>query len=96
MITDERREQMIEGVVQWIDAKGLHSPAILFLQAGKPLALIGSQLLLVLQPLLGFVGPAMGWFQDSRLLADYAQLLEDEVSIERILARLDHSSAHWG
>ena len=92
MITDERREQMIERLVQWIDAKGLRSPAILFLGASKPLAPVGSHLLMLFQPLFGFVGPMFGWFEDSRALADYALLLEDEVSVDRILAHLEHPS----
>jgi len=93
MITDERREQLIERLVQWIDANGLRSPAILFLGASKPLALVGSHLLLLLQPLFGFVGPMFGWFDDDRVLADYVLILEDEVSVDRILAHLEHPSA---
>ena len=92
-LTSERRDQMIEGLSQWIRANGLRSPALLFLEANKPLAPLGSQALLFLQPLLGLVGPAMGWFRDDHVFAEYAILLEDSVNIERILDRLEGPSA---
>jgi hypothetical protein len=68
----------------------LSSPAILFLEAHKPLAPIGSQALFFLQPLLGVVGPLFGWFDDDRILADCAALLEDPAAIDHILAHLEH------
>jgi len=34
-----------------------------------------------------------GWFDDDRVLADYVLILEDEVSVDRILAHLEHPSA---
>ena len=83
---------MIESLSQWIRANGLRSPALLFLEANKPLAPLGSQVLLFLQPLLGLVGPAMGWFHDDHVFAEYAILLEDSVNIERILDRLEGPS----
>ena len=74
-----RREQMIGRLAGWIAARGLESPAILFFELTKPLALLGSQALLVLHPLLG--GAANEW----------ADLLEDPATIDRILDRLDAS-----
>ncbi len=93
---DERRERMIERLAEWIEAKGLRSPAILFLEANKPLTLIGSQVLLFLQPLLGFIGPTLGWFDDDRILAEFATLLEDPASIDRILERLERRTTERG
>ena len=75
---------MIAHLVGWIQARGLRSPAILFLEAHKPLAPIGSQVLLFLQPLLRFVGPLLGW---------YALLLEDPANVERVLSHLEHCLA---
>ena len=88
---DECQEEMIDHLAEWIESKGLRSPAILFLEASKPLALIGSQALFLLQPLLGLVGPLWGRFDD-RALTEYALLLEDPASIDRLLARLEHSN----
>ena len=87
--TVERQEQIITNLVNWIRARGLESPAILFLQANKPLALIGSQALFLLQPALGFVGSTLGWFENDRIIAEYAALLETPESIERILSLLE-------
>jgi hypothetical protein len=84
-----RREQMIVRLAEWVQSRGLSSPAILFLEAHKPLAPVGSQALFFLQPLLRVVGPLFGWFDDDRILADYAALLEDPAAIDRILAHLE-------
>jgi hypothetical protein len=89
----EREDRMIAHLVGWIQAKGLRSPAILFLEAHKPLAPIGSQVLLFLQPLLRFVGPLLGWFDDDRVLTEYALLLEDPANVERVLSHLEHCLA---
>ncbi|MBL7202504.1 MAG: hypothetical protein ISS56_20405 [Anaerolineae bacterium] len=92
-IATEREERMIAHLVEWIQDRGLRSPAILFLEAHKPLAPIGSQALLFLQPLLRFVGPMLGWFDDDRVLAEYALLLEDPTNVERVLSHLEHCLA---
>jgi hypothetical protein len=76
-----RRERMIGRLAGWITARGLESPAILFFEVSKPLALLGSQALLVLQPLLG--GAANEW----------ATLLEDPDTIDQILDRLEPRDA---
>jgi hypothetical protein len=85
----DRQEQIIADLANWIRDRGLESPAILFLQANKPLALIGSQALLFLQPVLGFVGPMLGWFENDQVLREYAALLETPSSIDRILSLLE-------
>jgi hypothetical protein len=88
-LTAERQEQMIARLVEWVQAKGLQSPAILFLQSSRPLALIASQALLFLQPIVGFVGPMLGWFEDDRAWTEYATLLEDPANMDRILSLLE-------
>jgi hypothetical protein len=95
-LTSERQEQMISRVAEWIEAKGLRSPAILFLEAHKPLAPIGSQALFFFQPLLGLVGPLLGWFGGDRIVGDYALLLEDSDNIDRVLAHLEHCPVERG
>ena len=86
----DRQEQMIDRLTNWILARGLGAPALLFLEASKPLALIGSQMLLLCQPVLGYIGPTLGWFDDHRVVAEYAELLEDPAVLDRILDRLEH------
>ena len=81
-----RREQMIGRLAGWIAARGLESPAILFFELTKPLALLGSQALLVLQPLLG--GAMWGG-----ALSEWADLLEDPVAIDQILDQLESRDA---
>lgn len=90
--TVDRQEQMIDRLVNWILVKGLSAPAVLFLEASKPLSFIGSQVLLLLQPMLGYIGPTLGWFDDSHVVAEYAELLEDPANIDRILVCLEHRS----
>lgn len=87
--TFERQEQITADLADWIRERGLESPAILFLQANKPLALIGSQALLLLQPVLGFIGPMLGWFENDQILTEYAALLETPGSIERLVSLLE-------
>jgi hypothetical protein len=72
---------MIGRLAEWITARGLESPAILVFELGKPLALLGSQALLVLQPLLGGA------------LDEWAELLEDPTTVEQILDRLESRDA---
>jgi hypothetical protein len=92
---NEHQEQMIERLVEWIEARGLRAPAILLLEANKPLAAIGGQALLFLQPLIGLVSRPSGTAQadassaDAASPADWAALLEHPAGIDRILERLE-------
>lgn len=88
-LTDDRREHMIARLAKWIQDKGLQSPAILFLQANKPLAPISSQALLFVQPIVGLIGPMFGWFQNDQTLDEYALLLENPSNIEQLLSLLE-------
>jgi hypothetical protein len=95
-LTVERQEQMIVRLAEWIQIRGLRSLAILFLEAHKPLAPVVSQALLFLQPLLGSLGPMSGWFNDDWILTEYALLLEDSASVDRVLALLEHRPSERG
>jgi hypothetical protein len=89
MLVNARRERVIVRLAEWIQAKGLGAPAILFLQAYKPLAPVLSHILLFSQPLFGSVGPMLGWFDDEQSIAEYALLLEDPTIIDQILLCLE-------
>ena len=58
---------------------------------GKPLLPIGSQILLLLQPVLGHIGPISGWFDDSTV-AEIAILFENPANVDRLLVCLEHRS----
>jgi hypothetical protein len=90
---DERREQMIDRLAGWIVAQGLRSPALLFIETARPLALIGGQALLLMQPFLGAIGPLLGLPEGEHTLSEYAALLEDSASIDRLLERLEAPEA---
>ncbi len=78
----DHREQMIDDLVRRLDGWSLATPAIAFLEVHKPLCFFASQTLLAVQPLLTlFLG------EDS--VGEYASLLEDPASVERVICRLE-------
>lgn len=89
---DGHRQEMIDGLAGWIRAHRLVEPAVLLLETTKPLLPIASQVLLFAQPLLGAIGPSLGWFDDQRVVADYAMLIDEPDAIERVLAILERRS----
>jgi hypothetical protein len=76
------REQMIEIVAQRIETLGLATPAILMLEAHKPLSFLGSQALIVLQPILSFA-------LDPQTSSAWSELLEDRSNIDLLIRRLE-------
>jgi hypothetical protein len=90
------QQRDIERLAEWIASRGLVSPAILLFEFAKPLFPIGSQALLLVQPLIGFLGPLMGWVGDEQAWSGYVALLEDPQSIERIVSRLEQLGQSTG
>jgi hypothetical protein len=78
----DQRDLLIERLAQKVSRWGLTAPAILFLEANKPFSFIGSQVLLFFQPLLGFL---LG----DEIMGGYAQLLEGQANVERLLHLLE-------
>lgn len=78
----QRREQLIEQLSQRAQTWGLSSPAILFLEMHKPLAYVGAQMMLAIQPFLSF------WWRDQDV-RDLAALLEDRANVDALIARLE-------
>ena len=83
-LSASRRDELIESLVSRLDAWGMAAPALMFLEANKPLSFLGSQMILLSQPVLGLI------WEDS-LLRDYALLLEDRDNVERLLCHLEGS-----
>lgn len=68
-----------------ISQMGLATPAILLLEAHKPVAFLGSQLALIAQPTLEF-------FLPRPLIQHTVDLLADADQIERLIVTLEHGS----
>ncbi len=81
MLSVRRREELIEGLIRRVNEWGMVAPAILFLEAHKPLSFLASQFLLLSQPTLE---PFLGG-----VVREYALLLEDRETVEKILSRLE-------
>ena len=82
-------EQLIEHLTEQISRWRLTMPAILLLQVTRPLSFIASQGLLLCQPLLSFV-------YDAPRVADYAELLADRASMDRLVRRLEEEEHSRG
>jgi len=81
-LSADRQEQLINDLAGRVSNWGLATPAIALLEAHKPLSFLASQALLVFEPLLTL------WLGDVPL-GDYASLLEDRSSVERVICRLE-------
>jgi hypothetical protein len=75
-------ENVIEHLARQIGRWRLESAAILCLEVTKPLSFIASQGLLLCEPLLGF-------FYKEPQISEYADLLADRSSVERLLSCLE-------
>jgi len=85
---EQRREHRLDRLAEWIESRGLRAPAVLFLEAFKPLAPVGSQLLLLVQPLFGAARSP-----EDRTLDEVAAMIEDPEAIERFIARLEGTAS---
>lgn len=81
MLSVRRRKELIEGLVRRVNEWDVVVPAILFLEAHKPLSFLASQFLLLFQPALE---PFLGG-----VVREYALLLEDRENVETILSYLE-------
>ena len=79
---DTSRDPLVERMAHLIARWGLVTPAITFLGANKPLSFVGSQALLMFQPITDF-------FVARELSMDLATLLADRDRLDILLARLE-------
>jgi hypothetical protein len=77
-------DALVERLARLVDRWGLATPAIFFLEANKPLSFIGSQALLLLQPMTDL-------FMAPELTADLAALFADRDRLEGLISRLEIS-----
>ncbi len=76
---------LVERAARWVAEKRLEAPVIFLLEMHKPVAPLGSMLLLGAMP---FVGPFIGFSAMERL----ALFVEDRSNVERLIARIEELS----
>jgi len=82
-----RREQLLDDLTRRIEKMGMTAPAILLLEAYKPLAFLGAQLLWFAQPFL-----RLGLKEAD--LRDLTLLVEDRAGVEELIDRLEASQVN--
>jgi hypothetical protein len=75
----------IDKTVNKISNLGLTAPTILLLEAHKPLAFLGSQILLIFQPTLDIFFP-------ENFIRNTAELLADSGQLEQLISKLEAAS----
>jgi hypothetical protein len=76
------QENFLNDVAEMIQRRGWRLPALVALEAGRPLALVGGQLLWLAQPALSLIIPAS-------TIGQFARLLEEPAALDRLMARLE-------
>lgn len=75
-------DQLIAVLAGRLTRWGLRVPAVAFLELNKPFSFIGSQFLLLVQPIVEmFAGP--------EVTGNYVALLEDRDNVERLIQELE-------
>src|SRR5579884_3894632 len=82
----ERRDALIEKMAQFVSRRGLHVPAIFFLEMHKPLTYLASQSLILGS---GFLAPFFG----PQNVQQVAKLLEKRDNVERLIRRIEDLQA---
>jgi hypothetical protein len=75
-----RRDELLDRLSRQLDRLGLVAPALLLLEAHRPLAFLAGQALRVASPLLG-----------GEPVDGYADLLEDPAAVEALMQRLERA-----
>jgi hypothetical protein len=81
---ETRGDALVERLSHLIGRWRLATPAVLFLEANKPLSFVGSQALLMLQPMTDL-------FMAHELTGDLAALFADRDRLETLITRLETS-----
>lgn len=83
-IPEDEQHALLEKFAQWIVRRNLTTPAILFLETGKPLNFLGSQLLIAFSP---FVQAFFKGEQYHKI----ALILEKDENVELLLQLIEQS-----
>ncbi len=83
-IPEDEQHVLLERLAQWIVRRNLTTPAILFLETGKPLNFLGSQLLIAFSPFV------QAFFKGDRY-HKIALILEKDENVELLLQLIEQS-----
>ena len=83
-IPEEEQHDLLEKLAQWIVRRNLTTPAILFLETGKPLNFLGSQLLIAFSPFV------QAFFKGEKY-HKLALILEKDENVELLLQLIEQS-----
>jgi hypothetical protein len=81
MTYSPNRDPLLDQIANSLKQRGLHAAALTLLEAGQPLAFIGSQLLWLAQPALALLWPGAQ-------VRQLARLMEDPAAVNGLMARL--------
>ena len=84
--TSPENEQFLDQVADVLYRYGLHTSARIALEAGRPIAFIGGQLLWIAQPALSLLLPA-------QKVRQTAHLLEEPAAVDALIARLEQKES---
>jgi hypothetical protein len=83
----ELRDRAIERIARIVVDRRLETPAVIFLEANRPLRFLVGQGLLMTLPVVGsFIAPAD--------LESLARALDSEDSLDQLIARIEHLAAN--
>ena len=85
-LPEEDRDKLIATLADKVHQRGLHTPAILFLEMHKPLAFLAGQTMILGS---GFLAPLFG----PQNVQKYAKLLESRANIELLIQRIEERHA---
>ena len=83
-IPEDEQQDLLEKLAQWIVRRNLTTPAILFLETGKPLNFLGSQLLIAFSPFV------QAFFKGEKY-HKLALILEKDENVELLLQLIEQS-----
>jgi len=81
-VSPERRKEIIEKVAQEIVERNLTTPAIFFLEMGKPFSFLGSQAMV-------FANPFVQVFFPSRTYRELSVMLEKREYVEILITEIE-------
>lgn len=81
----ERRDALIERISRFVVSRRMEAPAIFMLESSRPLTFIGSQAMIVGQPVMAAF---FGWER----VGEYRLLLEERENIDRLIKAIERGA----